>query len=303
MKSRNYLGAASAMALLCMSSAAISGEQSSGQQAIGYRIGLAFAGVHNTLGGLGIESSGGVKVADTRPTVMFDGTLGYDFAANWGIQGDLQAAALGRPDVADGDRTNAYGHGAVHLYHRTDNFLVGALGGLGIHDDRGDSNREMNYWFAGAEGKMLTGWGSVFAQAGYLDSYDRYDEGTRDAPFARLGINYFLNDNWSVKLDGAYAGGKKWTDDLPNRIFDFNVESEIRPETWPVSLFARYEFTQISYHALDSDQYRYGENFHTFMVGLKFRSGATLRDADRAPGSLDLPSFGKWVAFNANEVE
>ncbi|MBA8907376.1 hypothetical protein [Aminobacter ciceronei] len=147
----------------------------------------------------------------------------------------------------------------------------------------------------------MTGWGSVFAQAGYLDSYDRYDEGTREAPFARLGINYLLNDNWSVKLDGAYAGGKKWTDNLPNRIFDFNVESEIRPETWPVSLFTRYEFTQISYHALDSDQYRYGENFHTVMVGLKFRSGTTLHEADRAPGSLDLPSLGKWVAFNANE--
>ena len=291
------------MAFLCISSAAIAGEQTSDQQAIGYRIGLAFAGVHNTLGGLGIESSNGVRDADTRPTIMLDGTLGYDFATDWGIQGDLQAAALGRPDVRDGDRTNAYGHGAVHLYHRMDNFLVGALGGVGVHDDRGDSNREMNYWFAGAEGKMLTGWGSAFIQAGYLDSYDRYDEGTQDAPFARLGVNYFVNDNWSVKLDAAYAGGKKWEARLPNRIFDFNVESEVRPDSWPVSLFARYEFTQLSYHALDNDKDRFGENFHTFMVGLKFRSGATLREADRAPGALDLPSFGKWVAFNANEVE
>ncbi|MBB3708247.1 MULTISPECIES: hypothetical protein [Aminobacter] len=41
------------MALLCVSSAVVAGEQVSDQQSIGYRIGLAFAGIHNTLGGWG----------------------------------------------------------------------------------------------------------------------------------------------------------------------------------------------------------------------------------------------------------
>lgn len=300
-KFSTHFGVATVAATIVLSTTAMAADVATDQQNIGYRIGVAFAGVHNTLGGLGILPSGGVKFEDTRASAMFDGAFAYDFAPNWGVQGDLQATAFGRPEIRDRDWTNTYGHGAVHLYHRTDNFLVGGFGGLGAHNDMGDSHRGMNYWFAGVEGKLWTGWGSFFGQAGIVDPHDEYDDGARDVPFARIGANYFIDDNWSVKADGAYGTGRKWGI-LANRVLDFNVESEIRPDSWPVSVFGRYEFTQLSYHPLDNDSVRFGENFHTFMVGLRFRSGSTLREADSAPGSLDLPSLGKWAAFNANEI-
>ncbi|WP_395449033.1 hypothetical protein ACHMW7_03750 [Aminobacter sp. UC22_36] len=286
-----------------MSPAAIAGEQAADQQAIGYRIGLAFAGIHNTLGGLGIDPTDSVKFADTRISASFDGAIGYNFAPNWGIQGDLQGTAIGRADKPDTDWTRTYGHGAIHLYYRNDSFFLGGFGGFGLQDDVAKSNKPRAYRFVGAEAKLLTGWGSVFGQAGYVDSETRWGEGLNDAPFARLGFAYFVADNWSIKADGAYAGGTKYNEGAPSRTLDFNLESEYRADAWPVSLFGRYEFTQISWHVTDSDAYSYGDNFHTFMVGLKFRSGTTLREADRAPGSLDLPSFGKWAAFSANEID
>lgn len=282
----------------------VAAEAAAVQSAIGYRIGAAFAGVHNTEDGNGLEPSGGTNASDTRYSGIIDAAVGYDFAPNWGVQGDVYAAFFQNPDKGDlDDWTRAYGHGAAHLYYRAGDFLVGGFGGYGAHNDTGDSDESMSYWFLGAEGKVQTNWGSLFAQAGYLDSKDEYDEGTSNAPFVRLGANYFVNDNWSVKADAAYAGGIKYDDnDFKSRILDFNLESEYRPDSWPVSLFGRYEYTQISYQQTGNPN-RYGDNFHTFMVGLKFRSGATLREADRAPGSLDLPSVGKWVAFNANEIE
>jgi opacity protein-like surface antigen len=272
---------------------------------IGYRIGAAFAAVHNTEGGSGVESSGGADASDTRLGGVIDATLGYEFANGIGLQGDVYGAKFEDPDEGDlDDWTDNFVHGAGHVYYRFGNVLVGAFGGYGSHDDTGDSDDSMTYWFGGAEAKMLTGWGSVFGQVGYLDSQDEYDEGTQEAPFVRLGANYFVNDNLALKIDGSYAGGDKYGPDFAydNRILDLGLEAEYKAEAFPVSAFGRYEFTQVSWEDPDDGE-QVGDNFHTFMVGLRFRSGSTLREADGAPGSLDLPSVGKWVAYNANEVE
>ena len=202
---------------------------------------------------------------------MIDATLGYEFANGIGVQGDVYGAQFASPDVGDlDDWTDNYIHGAGHAYYRFDNFLVGGFGGYGSHDDTGDSDESMTYWFAGAEAKMLTGWGSVFGQLGYLDSQDEYDEGTQDAPFVRLGANYFVNDNLGLKIDGSYAGGDKYDEDYCNRILDLGLEGEYKFNTFPVSMFGRYEFTQISYKE-EGDDDRFGDNFHTFLIGLRFR--------------------------------
>ncbi len=310
MKAFGERGAIALMAVALTSTTALAAdvfvmpEQEVIRSGLGYRVGLAIGAVHNTDGGWGVESNGGAAEDATRFAGFGDIAVGYEFTPNWGVQGDLVGALIDATDRGDsGDWTRAYGHAAGHAYYRFDNFLVGGFGGYGRHEDDGDSDERMSYWFAGAEGKMFTSWGSVFGQAGYLDSEDEYDEGTQEAPFARLGMNYFVSDNWSVSADGAIALGNKYgDDDYNNRILDFGVGTEYRLASMPISVFGRYEFTQVSYKE-DGDDDRYGDNFHTVMAGVRFRFGDTLREADRAPGSLDLPSFGKWVAFNANEVE
>lgn len=271
---------------------------------ITYSLGVAAGGIHNQDGGNGILSNGGADASDTRYSLSVDGTFGYYAGDGLGVLVEAKGSMYSDPAVGDlGDWTRYHADVTGHMFYSpSETFLIGAFIGVGRHDDTGDSDEDMGYWFDGIEASAGMGWGNIFGQIGYLDSFDEYDEGTQSAPFIRVGATYFIDDNFAVTAAGSLAGGVKYDDDdYPNRIIGLEIEPEYKFAESPISVFARYEFNQISYETPAGD--RYGDTFHAFKVGLRIRSDGTLRDNLSGGGSLSSPMAGPWVAYNANEIE
>lgn len=268
---------------------------------ISYRFGVSAGGIHNTNGGNGLEAPVGVDYADTRYAIGLEGAVGYllgDFGFQLGAQ--LNFYGEGHDGYLD-DYSQYHGDVFGHVFYApTESWLIGAFGGIGKHEDYGDSDEPMGYWFVGAEALAQTDWGHVFGQVGYLDSYDEYDEGTQQAPFVRAGLTYFIDDNFAITAAGSLAGGRKsGSGGFPNRTIGLEIEPEYKFADSPVSIFGRYEFNQISY----VDGPTYGDNFHVFKVGLRIRSDGTLRDNLSGGGGVTTPMAGQWTAYNANEIE
>lgn len=268
-----------------------------------YSLGAAVGGIHNLDGGAGIASNGGANASDTRHTFTLDGSFSYA-DDNIGVLVNGSSTFYSDPTVGDlDDWTRYHSDVAGHfLYRPSETFLIGAFIGAGMHEDTGDSDEPMYYWFDGLEVSHAMEWGNVFGQVGLLDSVDEYDEGTKMAPFIRVGGTYFLTDDFAITAAGSFAGGVKYDDpDYPNRIIGFELEPEYKFAEMPISVFARYEFNQISYENPAGN--RFGDTFHAFKIGVRIRSDGTLRDNLSGPGSLSSPMAGPWVAYNANEIE
>ena len=268
---------------------------------ISYSLGAAVGGLHNVYGGNGIVANQGPGASATRWSLSLDGSLGYT-AESFGFLVDGKGTVYGDEGNGDDDWTRYHADVTGHfLYSPGEAFLIGVFIGAGVHEDTGDSDENMNYWFDGIEASAGMGWGNLFGQVGYLDSVDEYDEGTKKAPFIRVGATYFLDDNFAITGAASFVGGIKLDDvDLPNRISGLEIEPEYKFADSPISVFARYEFNEISY---DDAGIRRGDTFHAFKVGLRIRSDGTLRDNLSGAGSLSSPMAGPWVAFNANEIE
>lgn len=267
---------------------------------IHYSLGAAVGLIHNTNGGNGVESNGGADAAATRGSISLDGTLGYE-AGSFGVLLGAAGTVYTKPTEGSlDDFTTFHADVTGHAYiAASEMLLVGVFGGIGAHDDNGDSDESMRYGFAGFEAKADFDWGNAFGQVGYLNSSDEYDEGTQKAPFVRIGATYFLDDNFAISAAGSLAGGFKYGDE-PNRIVSLEVEPEYKFADSPLSIFARYEFSQISY---DDSGDRYGDNFHALKVGIRLRTDGTLRENLSGGGGLSNPMAGQWVAYNANEIE
>lgn len=258
-----------------------------------YQITTEVGAWSNQDGGSGIESNGGIDGEDNRGAVGLN--LSYANTLNNGM---TVVAAIGyygltpaNPDLDTDDATAYTADLTLRVLYDVNALTFGGFIGTGAHDDGGDSDESMTYRFIGAELSGDTSFGGYFAQIGYLDSADEYDEGTQDAPFIHVGGSYDFANGMTAYGTLGYATGKKYAED-DNTIIDLALGVE-RP-FGDVTGYAEWRRTEISY---DDSGTSYGDTFDTLSIGIVMEFGG---DADH--GS-PLPPLGRWVAYNANEIE
>lgn len=252
----------------------------------------------NEDGGNGVQSNGGIDGRDTRSIGDLRFSVSREFNNGFSGQIDLNYLTLGSASggLDNDDTTKETLDIALRGYRDFGGITGGIFLGYGGHDDNGDANRAMGYRFFGLEIIKDVSFGNIYGQIGYLDSHDQYDEGTQDAPFVQIGANYEMPKNYVLSGAIGYAGGEKYGSPggYANRIMNAQIGIERQLDSKPITLYANYEVSQISYNV---SGIQYGDTFQTLNVGVKFQMG---KSAKRKPR---LPSFGKWVAYNANEIE
>jgi hypothetical protein len=258
-----------------------------------FQISGSIGSLTNQDGGAGIESYNGIESAATRATAELGFSAAYGFGA--GLTGVASLNFGGIDDsVDDDDATLSTSDLTLRVLADRGAYTFGGFLGFGTHEDNGDSDEDMTYQYLGAEVAGDTSFGGYFVQVGYLDSADEYDEGTQDAPFVNVGGSYDITSDYSLTGSFGYAGGKKFgADGDDNRTL--NASIGVERSVGNILVTAGYEFTQISFE--DSDGDRFGDTFGEFTIGATYAFGGEANH-----GTL-LPSFGNWVAFNANEIE
>lgn len=223
--------------------------------------------------------------------------------------------ATGDEDDNSDDFSHAFGFG-LHVSARDPSRgLFGAFAAFG--QGKGDSFQgRYNFWAVGGEAQYYADDMTFYLQAGYLDSKGTNivddEQGTRDglhdAFFVRGVARWFLTPDSRLQGEVAYANGTQdtaessGTDDAP---FDMDViQWGVRYDTAITGLpligdgtvFVGYRGTHFDNSCCDlEDTATFTE--HTVMAGFSYHfGGQTLLDQDRVGATLDLPTFGRWVA-------
>jgi hypothetical protein len=261
--------------------------------------GLSFSGDialgrwENTLGGSGLSNNGGIDAAIGRETGRVNLSAARDFGA---MTGEIAFAYQGygrAPSSADTDDATKH-HMDLALRGGRDfgAFSLGAFLGQGRQDDYGDSDLPMTYRI---EAATTLGRAEVFGQIGTFDSADEFDEGTQNARFLRLGLDYAVGEQTSVSGAVSTAQGDKYgPGGFDSKTLALELGVTHRFADSGLSTFANYEWVEISHLDSGTD---YGDRFGTVMLGVKFDLGAKAGHGKR------LPNIGQWVSHNANEVE
>ncbi|WP_309663928.1 autotransporter outer membrane beta-barrel domain-containing protein [Tabrizicola sp.] len=250
---------------------------------------------HNADGGPGLESNGGIDGKDDRTTLRT--RLSFATAIGNGLTGQIDFTSndysSADPSLDTDDATSFSRDLALRLRRDFGGFTAGAFLGYGDHNDFGDSDAAMYYTFAGIEAERAMAFGSIFGEVGYLDSTDEYDEGTQRAPYVRAGLVYNLPNDFVMTGSVGYAGGRKYGDDqFSNTILNAEIGLE-RAISDQLSVYGSYDYNRISYDDAGDD---FGDTIGTLYVGVKMTLGGTKTARPLAP-------FGKWVSYNANEIE
>ena len=248
----------------------------------------------NQDGGNDIEGNSGIAGTDTRASATLGLSVAYGLANGWTGVTALNLGGFSDADDAldTDDTTRSTADLTVRALSDLGGYTLGGFAGFGTHNDNGDSDEIMTYGYIGAEIAGATSFGGYYAQIGYLDSADEYDEGTQEAPFINLGGSYNITADYTLTGSLGFAAGQKYSSDYDNRII--NAAIGVERTMGDVLVSVGYEATQISY--LDAG-IRSGDTFGSFSIGATYAFGGS------ADHGSPLPSFGNWVAFNANEVE
>ena len=248
--------------------------------------------ISNEDGGNEILSNSGIDDQYTRQTDGLNLSVAYGFGDGLTAVGMLDYGTISSPNDDEEDATQSTRDLTLRLLADRAGVTFGGFIGAGNHGDYGDSYEPMTYSFAGAEISGDTSYGGYYAQVGYLDSTDEYDEGTQDAPFVNVGAYYDVSA-YTFSGSFGYAGGTKYGSLDTNRILNANLG--VARDFGDYELFANYDLLEISYEDPGND--RLGDTFGTFSLGVNFALGGA------ANHGSPLPSLGNWVAFNANEIE
>jgi hypothetical protein len=195
-------------------------------------------------------------------------------------------------DLGDDDATSTLFDLTLRGLKSDGDMSYGVFIGAGVQDDYGDADERMTYRYLGVEFAHDQSWGDYYAQFGFVDGDDEYNESTSNAPFLNVGGRYNLENGYALTGALAIAGGVKYDDEYSNRILDLSVGAE--RDFGNYVGFVKMQHMQIFY---DDDGFRYGDSFNTLSVGITMNFGGSSKH-----GST-LPELGRWVAYNANEVE
>lgn len=249
----------------------------------------------NRNGGAGITDNGGLNGTDTRTIGQLDFSLARQFTPNFAAAAAVSYGAWSSADsdLDPDDATQSTLDASLRgFWQGAGPVRYSAFAGIGEQNDYGDSNQDMTYVFMGADAEWQTDFGSVFGQVGYFDSSDEFAEGTQNAPFLRIGGVYEFGLDYSATAAFSVAGGEKYVNKLDNRTL--NIELGLEKDFGNFVGFARYEWTQISYK-FGGD--RFGDTFETLSLGVRLVLGGKVNHGP------DIAPIGRWVAYNANEIE
>lgn len=255
-------------------------------------IGDASGNGDNTFGG----SSDQDNYFELGASARISMPLGESFSAQLDL--DAEQRIL---DTNDNGHYKASVVSGVHLsYRNPESHLLGVFGGLGqvVYED----DDEADLWFAGVEGQYYFDQVTLYSQIGYLDAKDDADtDALHEAWFVRGVARHFLTDYTMIQADAAYVDGKQ---DSGSGYDMYGISWGLRLDhqymSLPVSVFAAYEGNYFD-NGSCGDCGDFVE--HAFLVGAKFSFGAKdLKQNDRSGATLDLPSFGRWVAAG-NEID
>ncbi|WP_108879391.1 hypothetical protein [Anderseniella sp. Alg231-50] len=216
-------------------------------------------------------------------------------------------------DDTDDDFSHAFGFG-LHLSARDPSRgLFGVFGAFG--QGKGDDNEgRHNFWAVGGEAQFYTDNVTFYLQGGYLDSEgvdvdpdDGPKDGLHDAFFVRGVARWFMTPDSRLQGEVAYANGKQ--DDADGseigRPFDMDViqwgaryDTVISglPLVGDSAVFIGYRGTHFDTGCCGPDDSARGTE-HTIMAGFSYHfGGQSLLEFDRVGATLDLPTFGRWVA-------
>jgi hypothetical protein len=268
-------------------------------QAAAQDMSFAFEGAYgawaNRNGGAGITDNGGLNGTDTRAVSQLSFGVAREFTPRFAASAQIAYGhwSSAASDLDTDDATQSTLDATLRGFWQGNGPVrYSAFFGIGEQNDYGDSDQDMSYAFVGADAEWDTDFGSVFTQIGYFDSSDEFSEGTQNAPFIRVGGIYEFGLDYAATAAFSVAGGEKYVNKLDNRTL--NIELGLEKDFGSFVGFARYEWTQISYK-FGGD--RFGDTFETLSLGVRLVLGG---DVDHGPS---IAPIGRWVAYNANEIE
>lgn len=213
--------------------------------------------------------------------------------------------------------------GALHFnYAQANRYVLGLVGGafelqqagteLASDEDRDDTEW---YWLFGAEGKYLLERAAIWAQAGYMDTFNRRGNSSADEDneffqkisFVRMGVNYYLEDDLKISGEfGAYDGinfdfdgFEDFSTRTETSLYLYRVELEQQiGSMW--SIYGAYQYADMNGETNTDymDQ-------NAFFFGVRARFGADDGAAlikHEATNSIGTPQIGQFLSVN-DELE
>jgi len=188
-----------------------------------------------------------------------EGAVAADISENFGIQ--LDGAYLSMDDI-DADALS----GTVHLFHRNDQWALGGF--AGVTDNDSDTA-----WQIGAEGAyyldQVTFAGSI--------AYGTTDDTDVDVWGGGVEARFFATDNFRLDARGGlFNADAGFGGDVDG--YTLGVGGEYQFSAAPVSLYTTYDTVQ--FDDVDVD-------VNTWMVGVRWNFGGSLKDRDRNGASFN----------------
>ena len=249
---------------------------------------------------------------DSYMTTGQNGRLSLPLSDVLAIQTDFNNETTGnafRSNSSD-DFSHSFDFG-VHMSARDPSRgLFGVFGAFG-QGKGDDSSGRHNYWAVGGEAQFYTDNATFYVQGGYLDSKEADDDpnkdGLHDAFFVRGVARWFMTPDSRLQGEVAYANGSQDNIDSggDGAPFDMDViqwgaryDTVISgvPLIGDSAVFVGYRGTYFDNGCCGRDDSgRFTE--HTIMAGFSYHfGGQTLQEFDRVGATLELPTFGRWVA-------
>jgi len=243
---------------------------------------------------------------DSYMTTGQNGRLSLPLSDVLAIQTDINNEFTGnafRSNSAD-DFSHSVDFG-VHLSARDPSRgLFGVFGAFGQGKGDDDSAGRQNYWAVGGEAQFYTDMATFYVQGGYLDSKDSDfgdRDGLHDAFFVRGVARWFMTPDSRLQGEVSYAdGGQDDGDPEDMQVIQWGARYDTVISGVPLigdsAVFVGYRGTYFDNNCCSNlGTGRFTE--HTIMAGVSYHfGGMTLLDFDRVGATLDLPTFGRWVA-------
>jgi hypothetical protein len=243
---------------------------------------------------------------DSYMTTGQNGRLSLPLSDVLAIQTDINNEFTGNAFRSNSSRDFSHSLDfGVHMSARDPSRgLFGVFGAFG-QGKGDDTNGRQNFWAVGGEAQFYTENATFYMQGGYLDSKDAnnnggHPDGLHDAYFVRGVARWFMTPDSRLQGEIAYADGKQDDDHKDMQVIQWGARYDTVISGVPLigdsAVFVGYRGTYFDNDCCNTiDSAKLTE--HTIMAGVSYHfGGPTLMDFDRVGATLELPTFGRWVA-------
>ena len=248
-------------------------------------------------GGAFLDSDDSTLDSSGFPTFGGDARIGGN---QWILE--IYGSYLGATDTGSDPNSEAtsYFLGAGHfLWRDPGNRAIGIFAGLDAagHMDSNDHSVNM---FTGLEGAWFRDMKTYYGQFGGSfcvtgECSDTWETGL----FGRAGVRHFFNSDAKLELDLLAAWGYFDSSDNSTWGFGWGAEYEQQVSGGPFSFFGAYRGTYTEQGCSSCSNNDVTD--HTFLVGVRARTGATDLYTDYTDGSsvFNVPAhqFNRWRSF------